>query len=133
MLAATQVSHVASASAQARAREVIHHDNVSIEVVSEMTAVDFPTLVRGVVLIEGAEKNPDPDVRKSVALATDPTQPEDVRLRHLRLVFFAPGNDARVWLTEFHANVRAAQRACSASLPHTRVARAISSTRRPAA
>ena len=46
VLAATQVSHVASASAQARTREVIHHDNVSIEVVAEMTAVDFPTLVR---------------------------------------------------------------------------------------
>jgi pimeloyl-ACP methyl ester carboxylesterase len=74
-----------------------------------MTAVDFPHLVRGVALIGAAEKNPNPEVRTSVAIATDPLQPEPERLKHLRLVFFAPGNDARLWLTGFHANVRAAQ------------------------
>jgi pimeloyl-ACP methyl ester carboxylesterase len=77
--------------------------------VARMTAVDFPSVVRGVALIGASEKNPDPEVRKAVALATDPTQPEAERLKHLRFVFFAPGNDARIWLTGFHANVRAAQ------------------------
>lgn len=77
--------------------------------VAKMTAVDFPKLVRGVILIGAAQKTPDPDVQKSVAIATDPTQPEAERLKHLQRVFFAPGNDARLWLTGFHANVRAAE------------------------
>jgi pimeloyl-ACP methyl ester carboxylesterase len=77
--------------------------------VAKMTAVDFPKLVRGVVLIGAAQKNPNPEVQKSVAIATDPAQPEAERLKHLQYVFFAPGNDARIWLKGFHANVRAAQ------------------------
>jgi pimeloyl-ACP methyl ester carboxylesterase len=82
-----------------------------------MTAVDFPDLVRGVVLIGAAQKNPDPDVQRSVAIATDPTQPEPERLKHLQRVFFAPGNDARPWLWGFHANVRAAQVVARDSTP----------------
>ncbi len=77
--------------------------------VAKMTAVDFPKLVRGVILIGAAQKTPDPAVQQSVAIATDPTQPEADRLKHLNIVFFAPGNDARLWLTGFHANVRAAE------------------------
>lgn len=77
--------------------------------VAKMTAVDFPKLVRGVVLIGAAQKNPNPEVQKSVAIATDPSQPEAERIKHLQYVFFAPGNDPRIWLTGFHANVRAAQ------------------------
>jgi len=77
--------------------------------VSRMTAVDFPDLVRGVVLIGASQKTPNPEVRRSVAIATDPSQPEAERLKHLQFVFFAPGNDPRIWLTGFHANVRAAQ------------------------
>jgi pimeloyl-ACP methyl ester carboxylesterase len=97
---------------------VIRHENAGPAIlaghayghfVAKMTAVDFPELTRGVVLIGAAEKKPDPEVQRSVALATDPTQPEEVRLKHLRTVFFAPGNDATLWLTGFHAAVRGAQ------------------------
>lgn len=77
--------------------------------VAKMTAVDFPKLVRGVILIGAAQKTPDPEVQRSVAIASDPSQPEAERLKHLKIVFFAPGNDARPWLTGFHANVRAAE------------------------
>ena len=77
--------------------------------VAKMTAVDFPQLVRGVVLIGAAQKNPNPEVQKAVAIATDPSQPEAERIKQLQFVFFAPGNDPRVWLTGFHANVRAAE------------------------
>jgi pimeloyl-ACP methyl ester carboxylesterase len=77
--------------------------------VAKMTAVDFPKLVRGVILIGAAQKTPDPAVQRSVAIASDPSQPEAERLKHLKIVFFAPGNDARLWLTGFHANVRAAE------------------------
>jgi len=97
---------------------VIEHENAGPAViaghayghfVAKMTAVDFPKLVRGVILIGAAQKNPDPAVQRSVTIATDPAQPEAERLKHLRIVFFAPGNDARLWLTGFHANVRAAE------------------------
>ncbi len=74
--------------------------------VARMTAVDFPKLTRGVILIGAAQKKPDPEVQRSVAIATDPSQPEAERLRHLQLVFFAPGNDARIWLGGFHAAVQ---------------------------
>jgi len=77
--------------------------------VAKMTAVDFPELVRAVILIGAAQKQPNPEVQKAVAIATDPSQPEAERLRNLKLVFFAPGNDAKIWLTGFHANVRAAE------------------------
>jgi hypothetical protein len=38
--------------------------------VAKMTAVDFPQLVRGVVLIGAAQKTPNPEVQKAVAIAT---------------------------------------------------------------
>jgi pimeloyl-ACP methyl ester carboxylesterase len=77
--------------------------------VAKMAAVDYPNLVRAVILIGAAQKQPDPQVQRSVAIATDPSQPEAERLKHLKLVFFAPGNDPTPWLTGFHANVRAAE------------------------
>jgi pimeloyl-ACP methyl ester carboxylesterase len=77
--------------------------------VAKMTAVDFPELVRAVILIGAAQKNPDPEVQRSVAIASDPSQPEAERLKHLKLVFFAPGNDASIWLTGFHIDVRAVE------------------------
>jgi len=97
---------------------VIEHENAGPAViaghayghfVAKMIAVDFPKLTRGVILIGAAQKTPDPAVQRSVAIATDPAQPEAERLKHLKIVFFAPGNDARLWLTGFHANVRAAE------------------------
>jgi pimeloyl-ACP methyl ester carboxylesterase len=85
--------------------------------VARMTAVDFPELVRAVILIGAAEKKPNPEVQRSVAIATDPTQPEAERLRNLKLVFFAPGNDPKIWLTGFHANVREAEIVARDSTP----------------
>ena len=74
--------------------------------VAKMAAVDFPTLTRGVVLISASQKTADSAVRQATAIATDPTQPEADRLKGLQWVFFAPGHDARLWLTGFHASVQ---------------------------
>jgi pimeloyl-ACP methyl ester carboxylesterase len=74
--------------------------------VAKMTAVDFPKLVRGVVLIGASQKTANPDVRRGTAIATDPSQPEADRLAQLQRIFFAPGHDARVWLKGFHAAVQ---------------------------
>jgi pimeloyl-ACP methyl ester carboxylesterase len=62
--------------------------------VAKMMAVDYPKLTRGVILIGAAQKTPDPEVQRSVAIASDPSQPAAERLIHLTRVFFAPGNDA---------------------------------------
>src|ERR1700728_3502918 len=97
---------------------VIQHENAGPAIlpghafghfVARMTAVDYPNLVRAFILIGAAQKTPAPAVQRSVAIATDPAQPEAERLKHLKLVFFAPGNDPNIWLTGFHANVRAAE------------------------
>lgn len=77
--------------------------------VAKMTAVDFPKLTRAVILIGAAQKKPDPAVQRSVAIASDPSQPEAARLQALKHVFFAPGNDPTAWLTGFHASVRDAE------------------------
>jgi len=100
-----------------RHENAIRHDNAPAilaghafgHFVARMTAVDFPELVRAVILNGSAQQQPNPEVQKSVAIATDPTQPEAERLKHLKLVFFASGNDPKIWLTGFHANVRAAE------------------------
>ena len=97
---------------------VIRHENAGPAIlaghafghfVAKMAAVDTPELVRAVILIGAAQKHPDPEVQKSVAIATDPTQPEAMRLTHLKRVFFAPGNNPTLWLTGFHKDVRAAE------------------------
>jgi pimeloyl-ACP methyl ester carboxylesterase len=62
-----------------------------------------------VILIGAARKTPDPAVQRAVAIATDPSQPEAERLKNLKFVFFAKGNDPTSWLTGFHANVRNAE------------------------
>ena len=85
--------------------------------VAKMTAVDFPQLVRGVILIGASQKHPSPEVQRSVAIASDNSQPEAERLKHLKLVFFAPGNDARPWLTGFHESVRKGEVAARDSTP----------------
>jgi pimeloyl-ACP methyl ester carboxylesterase len=74
--------------------------------VAKMTAVDFPKLTRGVVLIAASQKKADPEVQRSTAIASDVTQPASERLIRLQRVFFAPGHDASIWLEGFHPDVQ---------------------------
>src|SRR5215510_8452490 len=80
--------------------------------VARMLAVDRPDLVRAVSLVAanvGRAPSP-PDVREAIRNSSNPALPDDVRLKALQYVFFAPGNDARQWLTGWHPEVLAAQR-----------------------
>jgi pimeloyl-ACP methyl ester carboxylesterase len=86
-------------------------------VVARMTAVDFPDLVRAVVLLGASQKNLDPEHRRLVRVATDPAQPDGERLEALRRMFFAPGHDARVWLEGFDAAVQRSQFDAYAATP----------------
>ncbi len=77
--------------------------------VAKMTAVDYPNLVRAVILVAAAQKKSDPEVRRSLNIATDNAKPEAERIPYLQKVFFAPGHDPRKWLTGFHPDVQKAE------------------------
>jgi len=85
--------------------------------VARMTATDFPQLVRGIALLASAEKDIDLEVRGWLAIATDPSQPEAERIKHLQLVFFAPGHDPRPWLTGFDPVVQKSQEVARDATP----------------
>lgn len=97
---------------------VIEHENAGPAIVAghafghfvaKMTAVDYPNLVRGVVLVAAAQKKADPEVRRWLNAATDTTKPAAERIPFLQKVFFAPGHDPRIWLSGFHPDVQRAE------------------------
>ena len=75
-----------------------------------------PDMVRAVVLLAASiGTDIDPGIRSSIDGSFDPALPEEERLRHLRRGYFAPGNDARVWLGGWHPAVARMQRAATAA------------------
>jgi pimeloyl-ACP methyl ester carboxylesterase len=85
--------------------------------VARMTAVDYPGLVRGVVIAAAAAKAYPAgfagakELSEAVRKSGDPALPDGERLKYLQLAFFAPGNDARVWLNGWYPEVDEAQSA----------------------
>jgi pimeloyl-ACP methyl ester carboxylesterase len=80
--------------------------------VARMLAVDRPDLVRAVSLVAanvGHAPSP-PVVREAIKASANPSLPDAERLQALQFAFFAPGHDARNWLTGWHPEVLAAQR-----------------------
>ncbi len=105
---------------------VIEHENAGPAIlaghayghfVAKMTATDFPKVVRAVALVAAAQKNIDPQVRKWLAIATDPKQAEAERIVYLQKVFFAPGHDPRLWLTGFDPIVQKSQEVARDTTP----------------
>jgi pimeloyl-ACP methyl ester carboxylesterase len=84
--------------------------------VARMTATDHPSLVRGVVIAAAAARQYDPKLSLEIDKAGDPSLPENVRLAALRVAFFAPGNDPRVWLSGWHPQIRQPQRDAAAAV-----------------
>jgi pimeloyl-ACP methyl ester carboxylesterase len=93
--------------------EVIRHENGGPAVVighaygswiARMTAVDYPQLVRGVVIAAAAAKAYPAgfagakELSEAVRKSGDPALSDAERLTYLRANFFAPGSDASVWL-----------------------------------
>ena len=78
--------------------------------VARVADLDHPELVRGVVVAAAAARSYPPGVAESLAIASDPTQPREARLRGLRHAFFAPGNDPTPWLEGWHPELRQAYR-----------------------
>jgi pimeloyl-ACP methyl ester carboxylesterase len=80
--------------------------------VARLLATVRPDLVRAVSLVAanvGQLPSP-PKVREAIKTSADPSRRERDRLAALQYAFFAPGNDARPWLTGWHLEVLAAQR-----------------------
>lgn len=66
--------------------------------VARCVAVDFPHLVRTVtILAAGGAVHPEPEVQRSLLNCFDLSLPDDQRIKHIRVAFFADGNDPRVW------------------------------------
>ena len=76
--------------------------------VARMTAIDHPDLVRGVVMAAAAAKTYPAgfpgakELSEAVRKSGDFALPSSERLKYLRLAFFAPNSDARVWLQGWH-------------------------------
>lgn len=83
--------------------------------VARMTAVDYPQLVRGVIIVAAAAKAYPSgfagarELSEAVRKAGDSSLPDAERLQHLRTAFFAPGHDASVWLKGWYPEVDESQ------------------------
>ena len=67
-------------------------------IVAKAMACIRSEFVSGIVLAAAeASKFPE-DVEKTPSIAGDPRKPDEVRLKALQFAFFAPPNDARMWL-----------------------------------
>jgi pimeloyl-ACP methyl ester carboxylesterase len=82
--------------------------------VARQVAADRPDLVRGVVVAAASsgkvppgstEKPIGPEMRQAIDGPSDMSLPESKRLEYLRIAFFAPGNDPRVWLGGWNSEV----------------------------
>jgi pimeloyl-ACP methyl ester carboxylesterase len=82
--------------------------------VARVADLDHPQLVRGVVVAGGAARTFPAGMAESLAIASDPAQPREARLRGLRHAFFAPGNNPEPWLSGWHPELRQAYRQAGA-------------------
>ena len=84
--------------------------------VARMTAVDHPKLVRGVVLAAAAAKKYPPGLSVLVSKSADMSLPEAERLSYMQQIFFASGNDPKIWLKGWWAEASAAQSVAAANV-----------------
>ncbi len=99
--------------------KVIEHQNAGPAVlvghafghfVARMLAVDHPRLVRGIVLAAAGAKKIPAGLSELVSKAGDPALPDAERIGVMQRLFFAPGNDASIWLNGWFPAANEAQR-----------------------
>jgi pimeloyl-ACP methyl ester carboxylesterase len=78
--------------------------------VARMTAVDHPRLVRGIVLAAAAAKSFPPRLSELVTKSGNPSLPDAERIAAMQEIFFASGNDPRIWLKGWWPEASRAQR-----------------------
>jgi pimeloyl-ACP methyl ester carboxylesterase len=75
-----------------------------------------PDLVAGCAMLAAVTGTTvRPAISAAIAGSFDTDRPDAERLEHLRRGYFAPGNDASVWLDGWHKHVALAQRAARAA------------------
>jgi pimeloyl-ACP methyl ester carboxylesterase len=84
--------------------------------VARMTAVDHPKLVRGVVLAAAAAKKFPPRLSQLVSKSADMAVPEAERLAAMQEIFFASGNDPKIWLKGWWTEASEGQRVAAANV-----------------
>ena len=86
--------------------------------VARTSAADYPKMVKAVILLAATHTWPlAAELRESINKSHEMSLPDAVRLKHLQHVFFAPGNDARVWLGGWNEDVMHAERGATESTP----------------
>jgi pimeloyl-ACP methyl ester carboxylesterase len=86
--------------------------------VARATAADFPGKVKAIALLAATHTWPlKPELRDSINKSHQMDLPAEVRLKHLQHVFFAPGNDARVWLDGWREDVMHMEREATEATP----------------
>ncbi len=80
--------------------------------VARMTTVDFPDLVRGVVLAAAAARQYAPEIAATPRRAGNLDAPVEDRLAALQLGFFVPGHDPVPWLHGWHPATQLMQIDC---------------------
>lgn len=109
---ATTIERLAGDSAGGRAVIVGHAFG---HFVARVTDLEHPGRVRGVVVLGGAAREFPAGMAEALAVAANPANPREERLRALQRSMFAPGNDPTTWLEGWHPELRAAYRDVSAT------------------
>lgn len=80
--------------------------------VARILAGDRPELVTAVALVAAnvGKARSSPQIREAISNGADPALPDEERIKALQLAFFAPGNDASVWLQGWYPTALAAER-----------------------
>lgn len=85
--------------------------------IARTLASDRPDLVSGVVLLAAGARAWPPHLSDAITIINASETLEEDRRAALRLGFFADGNDPGDWLTGWHPDVVASQRAARAATP----------------
>lgn len=85
--------------------------------IARVAATDRPDLVRAVLVLAAGPRKIGTEVTRGLEMCMDLSLPDAERLHWLQRTFFAPGNDASVWLHGWHPEVSACQRAAKAATP----------------
>ena len=81
--------------------------------VARVLATEHGQLVSAVILAAASASKVADDVNETPFIAGDPTRPEYERLAALQKAFFAPGHDARPWLSGWYPETLTMQRAAA--------------------
>ncbi|WP_158862282.1 alpha/beta fold hydrolase [Leifsonia sp. AG29] len=88
--------------------------------VARAAATNTPDKVRAVILAAASTQAPPRQINEAPFRAGDPDLPEADRLAALELAFFAPGHDARGWLSGWYPRTLAMQRSAVAGIDASR-------------